>query len=84
MSVTVSRNGDLINNVFLELTLTKSGATFYPAEAILSTVELEIGGQTVKLICREKYRACSELYIGTDKTLSGVYTKPQMLVSAVV
>ena len=41
VSVTVSRNGDLINNVFLELTLTKSGATFYPAEAILSTVELK-------------------------------------------
>jgi hypothetical protein len=67
VSVTVSRNGDLINNVFLELTLTKSGATFYPAEAILSTVELEIGGQTVDKHYADWFRIYDELFRTGDE-----------------
>lgn len=42
-SATVSRNGDLISTVFLEVTLKKSaGASFFPGEALLKEVELEI------------------------------------------
>ena len=67
VSVTVSRNGDLINNVFLELTLTSSGATFYPAEAILSTVELEIGGQTIDKHYADWFRIYDELFRTGDE-----------------
>jgi hypothetical protein len=43
VSATISRNGDLISTVFLEVTLKKSsGASFFPGEALLKEVELEI------------------------------------------
>jgi hypothetical protein len=54
----ISRNGDLIKEAFLEVTMQKgssgpsgtsaSGPTsFYPGEALLNTVQLEIGGQQI-------------------------------------
>ena len=47
VSCTVSRNGDLVSTMFLEVTLKKSsGASFYPAENFLKEVELEIGGRS--------------------------------------
>lgn len=48
VSCTISRNGDLITDVFLEIIMTKkAGATktWWPAEALIKEVELEIGGQ---------------------------------------
>jgi hypothetical protein len=43
VSCTISRNGDLISTVFLEVTLKKAaGASFFPGEALLKEVELEI------------------------------------------
>lgn len=50
VSTQISRNGDLITDVFCEVTLKKSATgstTFYPAEALLSEIELEIGGQRI-------------------------------------
>ncbi len=46
----ISRNGDLISDCWLEVVLKKSGGpntTFYPAEALLSEIKLEIGGQLI-------------------------------------
>ena len=49
VSCTISRNGDLITDVFLEVKMTKSAAakTWWPAEALIKEVELEIGGQRI-------------------------------------
>ena len=56
VSCTISRNGDLITDVFLEVKLTKKAfqnktndahKTWWPAEALIKEVELEIGGQRI-------------------------------------
>lgn len=50
VSCTISRNGDLITDVFLEITMTKKAGTtktWWPAEALMKEVELEIGGQRI-------------------------------------
>ena len=47
VTCTISRNGDLITDVVLEIVLQKTGDTFYPAEAFLADVELELGGQRI-------------------------------------
>ena len=50
VSTQISRNGDLITDVVVEVVLYKSTAaqdTFFPAEALLKDVELEIGGQRI-------------------------------------
>lgn len=46
MSCTIPRNGDLVTTMWLEITLKKkyNVASYYPAEAFLKEVELEIGG----------------------------------------
>lgn len=62
ISTTISRNGDLITDVFLEITLKKSGATFYPAEALLSEVELEIGGQRIDKHYADWFRVYDSLF----------------------
>lgn len=50
VSCTISRNGDLITDVFLEVKLRKKygpTTTYWPAEALIKEVELEIGGQRI-------------------------------------
>lgn len=46
VSCTIPRNGDLVTTMWLEITLKKkyNVASYYPAEAFLKEVELEIGG----------------------------------------
>lgn len=62
VSTTISRNGDLITDVFLEVTLKKSGATFYPAEALISDIELEIGGQRIDKHYADWFRVYDALF----------------------
>lgn len=56
VSCIVSRNGDLIKEAFLEVTMASSGTgpggasgptSFFPGEAFINTVQLEIGGQQI-------------------------------------
>ena len=50
VSCTISRNGDLITDVFLEVKMTRLASatkTWWPAEALIKEVELEIGGQRI-------------------------------------
>jgi len=71
VSCTVSRNGDLISTMFLELTLKKSsGASYYPAENFLKEVELEIGGQRVDKHYADWYRMYDELFRSGDEKLA--------------
>lgn len=65
LQTTISRNGDLVTDVFLEITLTKSASgstTFFPAEALLSEVSLEIGGQTIDKHYADWYRVHDSLF----------------------
>jgi hypothetical protein len=68
VSCTVSRNGDLVSTMFLEVTLKKSsGASFYPAENFLKEVELEIGGQRIDKHYADWYRIYDELFRSADE-----------------
>lgn len=67
VSTTISRNGDLITDVFLEITLKKSGATFYPAEALIQDIELEIGGQRIDKLYADWFRVYDGLFRKDDE-----------------
>ena len=67
VSATISRNGDLITDCWLEVTLTKSGSTWFPTEELLSTVELEIGGQRIDKHYSDWYRMYSEIFRRHDE-----------------
>lgn len=69
MSCTISRNGDLITDVFLEVVLTKPSnktATWWPAEALIKNVELEIGGQRIDKHDHTWLRIYDELFRKDD------------------
>ena len=65
-SVTISRNGDLVQEVFLEapIAAAQSGttATVYPMERIIADCELSIGGQRIDKHYQRWWRLYSELY----------------------
>ena len=69
VSCTISRNGDLITDVFLEIKLKKkAGATktWWPAEALIKEVELEIGGQRIDRHTSTWLRIFDELFRKDD------------------
>lgn len=71
VSVQLSRNGDLVTDVVVEITLKKSAGgstTFYPAEALLSEVELEIGGQRVDKHYADWFRVHDALFRRDEKS----------------
>lgn len=69
VSCTISRNGDLITDCFLEITLKKkAGASesWWPAEALVKEVELEIGGQRIDKHNATWFRIYDELFRKDD------------------
>jgi len=62
-SSTISRNGDLVSRMYIDLTLVKTGATgqYYPGEDVIDTVELEIGGQLIDRHYADWFRIYDEL-----------------------
>lgn len=69
MSCTISRNGDLVSDVFVEVVLTKlsgSTKTWWPAEALIKEVELEIGGQRIDKHNATFFRIFNELFRKDD------------------
>lgn len=70
VSVTISRNGDLITNVFLEITLKKNNVantTFYPAEQLIKDIELEIGGQRIDKHYNDWFRVYDSLFRSNEE-----------------
>lgn len=70
VSTTISRNGDLITDVILEITLkkdTSGGGTFYPAEALVQEIELEIGGQRIDKHYADWFRVYDSLFRKNDE-----------------
>jgi hypothetical protein len=50
-TITIKKNGDLLKSCILEITMKKSNIdSFYPAEQLIKTLTLTIGGQTVQKI----------------------------------
>lgn len=69
VSCTISRNGDLITDCFLEIKMTKkAGATtsWWPAEALIKEVDLEIGGQRIDRHTSTWFRIYDELFRKDD------------------
>ena len=63
VSTTISRNGDLAYKMYMEIVLKKgSAASYFPAEAFLNQVELEIGGTRIDMHYNDWYRVYSELF----------------------
>lgn len=68
VSCTISRNGDLITNMYLEVVMEADGATWFPVEALVKEVELEIGGQKIDRHYSDWFRIYDELFrAGTQK-----------------
>ena len=70
VSVTISRNGDLVSTMWLEIVLKKkSGASesYYPAEHFVKEIELELGGQRIDKVYSDWYRIYDELFRSSDE-----------------
>jgi len=75
ISVTVARNGDLIGDMYLEMTTASTLNTFtgsvpdscWVAERAVSAVELTIGGQRIDKHYQRWWRLYSELYLNEDQ-----------------
>lgn len=66
VSVTISRNGDLCADAWLEITLkrkvSEATTTYYAAESLIKDVTLEIGGQPIDKHYADWYRVYDELF----------------------
>jgi hypothetical protein len=68
VSCTISRNGDLITNMYLEVVMRADGSTWFPIEGLVKEVELEIGGQKIDRHYSDWFRIHDELFrTGTQK-----------------
>ena len=73
VSVTVARNGDLISDMYLELTCNTAPTVTedaWIAEAAISTVELSIGGQRIDKHYQKWWRLYAELYMDESAKLN--------------
>lgn len=66
MTAQISRNGDLLTHMWLELSVTYDPSLneipWYPAEALVQEVELEIGGQRIDRHFSDWFRVYDELF----------------------
>jgi hypothetical protein len=72
ISVTVARNGDLIGEMFMELTANNATAKnlCWAAERAIEDVELSIGGQRIDKHYQRWWRLYSELYLDESKKVN--------------
>lgn len=77
VSCIVSRNGDLIKEAFLEVTMNVLGTgpsgtagvgprSFFPGEAFINTVQLEIGGQQIDIHYSDWLHMYNELFRSSE------------------
>jgi hypothetical protein len=71
VTTTISRNGDLISGLVLQVDLKKSvanGVAHYPVENLVSELEVELGGQRIEKVYSDFARIYDELFrTGTEK-----------------
>jgi len=75
VSVTIARNGDLISDMYVELTSNADTAITtstdaWIAERAISTAELSIGGQRIDKHYQKWWRLYAELYLDESKKLN--------------
>lgn len=59
----ISRNGDLLGDMWLEATMQRgTGTSFYPGEQLIKTVTVELGGQQLDKLTSTWYRVYDNLY----------------------
>lgn len=84
MTCQISRNGDLIHRIYLQVVLpalTSGEWVEFPGVRLIKAVEIEIGGQRIKLVGAEKHQAIPKMCKGMEKNFSGAQKHmPQMLV----
>lgn len=68
--VKIGRLGDLVHRCMLQMTFRKTGATFYPAEAFVTSVELWIGGQLIDTHDATFFRLYDEVYRKEDARMA--------------
>lgn len=74
VTAVISRNGDLLGDMWLEAVMTRgTGTTFYPAEQLLKTVTVELGGQQLDKLYATWYRIYDNLYRGNSSTDRAAY-----------
>lgn len=63
VTAVISRNGDLLGDMWLEAVMTRStGETFYPAEQLVKSITVELGGQQLDKLTSTWYRVYDNLY----------------------
>lgn len=71
----ISRNGDLIHRVYLEVSMPSTDATVqwvdYVGLRLIADVEIEIGGQRIKIVGAQKHHATPSLCKGVENTFGG-------------
>lgn len=63
----IPRNGDLVYHTVLEITVQQTGPTWYPAEALIKDIELEIGSSVVDRHYGDWFRIYDELFREADE-----------------
>jgi hypothetical protein len=68
-SMVVGRNGDLVHGIMLQIDVVveNPALSFYPAEQLVRSVQLRIGGQLIDTIDSTWMRLRSELFMGVDE-----------------
>ena len=72
-TVTVSRNGDLVNNVYVRCDQDTTALTGINGDELISTVELEIGGQRIDKHTKEWLQIMAELTTPESKAAGYKY-----------
>jgi hypothetical protein len=69
VSFVISRNGDLVTGIMLEITLQRGGNGFpyYPPEHFIDRVEIVIGGQIIDTITHQWFRFYWELFMNDQQ-----------------
>jgi len=62
VTAVISRNGDLLGDMWLEAVMKKNGDTFYPGEALINSITVELGGQQLDKLTSTWYRIYDNLY----------------------
>lgn len=67
LACTVSRRGDLVMGMHLEITLRKKGNTYFPAEQLVELVELQLGKVPFETLTSDWLRCRQELFASSDE-----------------
>lgn len=60
--ITIPRKGDMLSTIWLQVTMKKSGVTYYPIEEFVQSVQLYVGQQLIDTHTNEWMRVRSELF----------------------